>query len=143
MTARVATKPPRASSEDARLRMVRQRRRDTLPELAIRRHLHALGYRYRVDFSLPGTRRRADIAFVRRRVVVFVDGCFWHSCPVHATRPRRNAKWWSDKLSKNISRDRDTDQRLLSAGWRVLRVWEHEEPYLAVERIVDSLRQVL
>ena len=65
---------------------------------------------------------------MRARVVVFVDGCFWHACPLHGTRPKANKEWWRVKLQSNVARDRDTDSRLLEAGWTVIRAWEHEEP---------------
>jgi DNA mismatch endonuclease Vsr len=80
--------------------MARQRTRDTGPELAVRQRLHALGYRYRVDHRpLPELRARGDLVFTRARVVVFVDGCFWHRCPQHATSPRHNGSWWQAKLA--------------------------------------------
>lgn len=120
--------------------MQRQRQRDTAPEVALRRLLFACGLRYRVDYPLPGLRRRADIAFTRRRVAVFVDGCFWHGCPLHGTQPKRNGLWWSEKLAANRSRDRDTDRRLRAAGWTVLRVWEHEAPSRASRRIERRVR---
>ncbi|HEV8055719.1 MAG TPA: very short patch repair endonuclease [Nocardioidaceae bacterium] len=116
--------------------MQAQRRRDTVPELALRSQLHRKGLRFRVDrVVLPGIRRRADVVFARARVAVFVDGCFWHACPQHATRPRANADWWAEKLAANERRDRDTDQRLDAAGWRVVRVWEHEDMAAAAEQI--------
>ena len=122
--------------------MQRQRRSDTKPEVLIRRHLHAAGLRYRVDVApLPGMRRRADIVFPRARLAVFVDGCFWHVCPLHATWPARNAEWWRDKLLANEARDRDTDAALAAAGWRVVRVWEHEDPFLAAERIRSEVQR--
>ena len=121
-------------------RMSRQARRDTKPELELRRRLHRLGYRYRVNCSLPGMpRRRADITFTAKRVVVFVDGCFWHGCPQHATSPRNNGAWWAEKLRRNIERDRETDASLRAAGWTVLRIWEHENAELAVRRVVETL----
>lgn len=120
--------------------MVRQRRRDTKPELAVRRALHARGWRYRVDRApLPGLRRRADVLFPRHRVAVYVDGCFWHSCPDHATTPKTNTTWWQDKLAATTGRDRDTDQLLETAGWHALHVWEHEAPADAVSRIESQL----
>jgi DNA mismatch endonuclease, patch repair protein len=119
--------------------MQRQRRRDTAPELAIRSALHRAGARYRVDHSLPGLRRRGDIVFAGRRVVVFVDGCFWHGCPEHATWPMENAEWWRNKIEANRARDRDTDARLSNDGWTVVRIWEHEAPEKAVARIVCVL----
>lgn len=109
-------------------RMSRQRRRDTEPELLLRRALHRRGLRYRVHMPLPGMpRRRADLTFTRARVVVFVDGCFWHCCPLHGTAPTANGAWWAEKLAGNVARDRDTNQRLRADGWIVLRFWEHED----------------
>jgi DNA mismatch endonuclease, patch repair protein len=123
--------------------MVRQRRRDTAPEQAIRRALHAAGLRYRIDVSpLPGFRRRADVVFTRRKLAVFVDGCFWHSCPLHATSPKANNSWWTSKLEANVQRDRDTDLRLREAGWTVIRVWEHENPLAAAAEIARVVREV-
>ncbi len=120
--------------------MSRQRRRDTAPEVALRRELHRRGARFFVDRApLPGLRRRADLVFPRRRVAVYVDGCFWHRCPVHATAPKNNAEWWSAKLTGNVARDRDTDARLAAAGWTVVRIWEHEDPVLAADRVQNAL----
>jgi DNA mismatch endonuclease (patch repair protein) len=129
------TVPP-ASSPDARARMTAQRRRDTQPELALRRELHRLGLRYRVHRRpLKGLRREADVVFLGARVAVFVDSCFWHCCPEHGTWPSANGDWWREKLIGNQRRDRDTDARLQSEGWTVARVWEHEEPREAAEKI--------
>lgn len=97
--------------------------------------------RFRVDWPLPDLpRRRADIAFTRRHVAVFVDGCFWHACPVHRTAPASNAVWWATKLEKNVLRDRDTDEHLGRLGWTVLRFWEHEEPLSAADVIEEAVR---
>ena len=121
-------------------RMSRQARKDTAPELALRKELHRRGCRFRKEWAVPGLpRRRIDIAFTRRRVAVFVDGCFWHACPVHATAPLANGAWWSAKLSKNVARDRDTDDHLRRLGWTVVRVWEHETLGQAADRIVSVL----
>lgn len=116
-------------------------RRDTPCELALRSAVHRLGLRYRVDWPLPGTRRRADLAFVRARVAVFVDGCFWHGCPQHATQPKANAAWWRDKLAANVARDRDTDIALRKAGWLVLRFWEHADMERAARMIGRAVRR--
>ncbi|WP_238350402.1 DNA mismatch endonuclease Vsr [Kribbella shirazensis] len=122
--------------------MSRQARRDTQPELELRRRLHRLGYRYRVNHPLPGMpRRRADLTFTARRVAVFVDGCFWHGCPEHATSPRHNGVWWAEKLRRNVERDRETDSLLVDAGWTVVRIWEHEDPDLATQRVVRALTE--
>ncbi|MFF0489307.1 very short patch repair endonuclease [Nocardia sp. NPDC004068] len=117
-------------------RMSRQRRVGTAPETALRKELHRRGLRFFVDRApLPGLRRRADLVFPRRKVAVYVDGCFWHSCPRHATRPKNNAEWWAEKLAGNVARDRDTDARLTAAGWVVVRVWEHENASDAADRV--------
>ncbi|MCJ0894138.1 very short patch repair endonuclease [Rhodococcus sp. ARC_M5] len=121
-------------------RLSKQKRRDTKPEVALRRALHRRGLRYFVDRApLKGMRRRADLVFPKRKVAVYVDGCFWHSCPVHATKPRNNAQWWADKLAANVARDRDTDEKLLAEGWRVVRIWEHEDPAIAADRVENEL----
>lgn len=126
---------PGASSREARARMQATRRRDTPCELALRSAVHRLGLRFRVDWSLPGTRRRADLAFVSARVAVFVDGCFWHGCPNHGTWPKANAAWWRHKIETNVARDRNTHAVLTAAGWRVLRFWEHQDMSRAALRV--------
>lgn len=131
---------PTASSESVRERMRRQKGRNTKPELLIRSELHRRGLRYRVDYrAVADSRSRVDIAFTRQRLAVFVDGCFWHSCPEHGSEPASNAEWWRDKLGANVHRDRRVDCELESAGWRVLRIWEHESVSVAVERILSAL----
>jgi DNA mismatch endonuclease, patch repair protein len=125
------------SSASVSARMSRQGRRDTEPELALRRELHRLGLRYRVDHPLPGMlRRRAAV-----HLAVFVDGCFWHACPEHATQPASNATWWSEKLKANVARDRDTDARLIEQGWCVLRFWEHADMRAAADTVEDTWRR--
>jgi DNA mismatch endonuclease (patch repair protein) len=124
-------------------RMSRQARRDTKPEIELRRRLHRLGYRYRVNSPLPGMpRRRADVTFTAKRVAVFVDGCFWHGCPEHSTSPRNNGAWWAEKLRRNVERDRETDSYLRRAGWTVVRIWEHEDPETATLRVIRTLTAV-
>lgn len=116
-------------------------RRDTAPEISLRKALHARGMRYRVQIPVPGRgRRRIDIAFTRVRLAVFVDGCFWHGCPDHGVRPRANSEWWEWKLARNAERDRDTDQVLASQGWSVLRVWEHDCPAPGVDEVIRRVR---
>jgi DNA mismatch endonuclease (patch repair protein) len=122
--------------------MSRARRRDTRPEVLIRREAHRRGLRYRVDAAIPGLpKRRADMTFGGVRVVVFVDGCFWHSCPQHESIPRANREWWLAKLRRNTERDRETDAHLEGLGWTVLRFWEHEEPVGAVDVIERAVRR--
>lgn len=131
-----------ASSQTARATMVANRSRDTGPELAVRRAVHALGMRYRVDVRpLPHVRRTADLVVGSVKVAVFVDGCFWHSCPRHSTRPAANAAYWDQKLRRNTERDAETDILLADAGWRAIRVWEHEDPSLAAAAILDEVRR--
>ncbi|GGX89427.1 very short patch repair endonuclease [Streptomyces fructofermentans] len=128
------------SSAAVSARMSRQGSRDTAPELAVRRLLHAAGRRYRVNVPVPGMPRRTiDIVFGRARVAVFMDGCFWHGCPTHATRPRANAEWWRAKLDRNIARDRETTEHLRAAGWTVLRFWEHEPAEDVARRITAAV----
>ena len=118
------------------------RRTDTKPELALRHALHRLGYRYRKDYRLDldgGRRVRPDIAFTARKVAVFVDGCFWHSCRWHGTRPRANTHYWLPKLKRVATRDRKVRQLLTRAGWRVLRLWEHVPPERAADLIGKAL----
>ncbi len=121
-------------------RMSRQRSVGTAPEIALRSELHRRGLRYFVDRApLKGLRRRADLVFPRRKVAVYVDGCFWHSCPEHATHPKNNALWWAEKLAGNVARDRDTDARLIAAGWAVVRIWEHENAAVGADRVQTVL----
>lgn len=118
------------------------RRRDTKPELELRRALHGLGMRFRVDhrLDLPGGRARPDIAFTRRRVAIFVDGCFFHGCPEHGNRRSiKNAEYWVPKLEGNVVRDRRTDDALRDAGWTVVRIWEHEPLESAVEKVRSAV----
>ncbi|WP_438938466.1 very short patch repair endonuclease [Amycolatopsis orientalis] len=122
--------------------MKANRRSDTKPEVALRRALHRLGFRYRKDHRLDlpaGVRVRPDIVFTRRKVAVFVDGCFWHVCPEHGREPTRNEWYWTPKLRRNIERDRLADAALGEAGWRVVRIWEHED----VQSAVGKVREVV
>jgi DNA mismatch endonuclease (patch repair protein) len=122
--------------------MQANRSSNTGPEIALRRALHRRGLRFRIhQAAIPGLRCRPDILFTRARVAVFVDGCFWHSCPVHATQPSANREWWRDKLAANVARDRRHDAALLEAGWLPLRIWEHETPADAAGRVEHAVRQ--
>lgn len=116
--------------------MSRHPRRDTGPELALRRLLHVAGYRYRVAYPVPGFPRRSiDLAFTRYRVAVFVDGCFWHGCSEHRQVPASNREWWATKLEENRARDEATTAHLEQLGWTVLRFWEHTEPGTAFREV--------
>ena len=117
------------------------RRRDTAPEMALRRALWRRGLRYRVHAACAGA-CHPDILFPACRVAVFVDGCFWHMCPSHATFPSSNGEWWAEKLAANVERDRRHDSRLRDAGYTVVRVWEHEDPERAACRISELVREI-
>ncbi|WP_269803216.1 very short patch repair endonuclease [Streptomyces sp. Go-475] len=131
-----------ASSNAARATMRANRSQDTKPELALRRAIHALGLRYRVSIRpLPSLRRTADIVFTRAKVAVFLDGCFWHGCPVHHTLASANATYWQDKVRRNRERDQDTNAQLAAAGWTVLRFWEHEDLAAAALRVAEVVRR--
>lgn len=120
--------------------MARIRGRDTAPEMLLRRALWKKGVRYRVNYrASPG---RADIAFPSKRVLVFVDGCFWHGCPDHYVMPRSRAGFWARKLRENVDRDRRQTLQLEAKGWKVLRFWEHEV-FTGLEDVVGSVRAAL
>lgn len=115
------------------------RGRDTKPEIALRKALWGLGYRYRLESRLPG---KPDVVFPRYRVVLFIDGCFWHKCPEHFQMPKNNREFWNRKLTANVVRDRQIDKQLLEAGWKVIRIWEHQvktDLVGAVETVVSVL----
>jgi DNA mismatch endonuclease (patch repair protein) len=134
------TERPVPSSAGVSARMSRHPRRDTGPELALRRLLHATGYRYRVSYPVPGLPRRSiDIAFTRAKVAVFIDGCFWHGCPDHGQVPTANNAWWIAKLDRNRERDVATAAHLAALGWTVLRLWEHTEPSRALDEVTAVL----
>ncbi|MDQ0698416.1 DNA mismatch endonuclease (patch repair protein) [Streptomyces sp. W4I9-2] len=118
------------------------RSRDTKPERLIRRLVHANGLRYRVAARpLPDLRRTADMVFRPAKVAVFIDGCYWHGCPEHYVSPKTNPGYWSEKVARNVARDRDTDERLSAAGWLVLRFWEHQSSDACALSIISAVRE--
>ncbi|MFG2938471.1 very short patch repair endonuclease [Streptomyces sp. NPDC048282] len=135
--------PPKgswASSAAKRRNMQAVRSRDTKPELLVRRLVHAHGLRYRVAARpLPELRRTADLVFRPAKVAVFIDGCYWHGCPEHYVSPKTNPGYWSDKVARNVERDRDTDKQLERAGWLVLRFWEHASAQASAAEIVEMV----
>lgn len=138
----MAPADPTPSSPAATATMRANRRRDTAPELALRKALHAAGLRFRVDYAIrpdAGRLVRPDIAFTARRLAVFVDGCFWHGCHDHHRAPQANSEYWSSKVDRNRNRDLRDTARLSDAGWRVLRFWEHEPVEECVAAIVNEL----
>lgn len=121
--------PPYLTTPGRSRNMAAIRRRDTKPEVALRSALHRSGYRFRKDLPIraDGKLIRPDIVFTKRKVAIFVDGCFWHSCPVHGRRPTSNTDYWAPKLAGNAKRDRDQTTALRASGWTVMRFWEHDE----------------
>ena len=133
---------PTPTSPAATKKMRSNRRSDTKPEVSLRSTLHRSGLRFRKDYLIRlsgGKAVHVDIAFTRSRMAVFVDGCFWHSCPEHGTIPKSNQQYWVPKLKENVDRDRAIDQELRAAGWRVLRFWEHVNPEAAKSEIMSVL----
>jgi DNA mismatch endonuclease, patch repair protein len=119
--------------------MAAVRRANTKPEVQLRSALHAAGYRFRTDFPIRIDRRlvRPDVAFTKVRVAVFMDGCFWHQCPMHGEVPATNVEFWKTKLEGNAERDRAQTQLLTDDGWLVVRIWEHE-PLESATAIVEA-----
>ncbi len=129
---------PPPSSDAALRRMQAAKPKDTAPEKALRSALHHKGLRFRIDVRpLRELNRRADIVFRSTKVAVFVDGCFWHGCPIHGTQAKANAEFWRVKILQNRERDADTNQQLKEAGWKVIRIWEHEDPGETSEKIFN------
>ncbi len=121
--------------------MSRIRGKHTTPELRLRKALWAKGLRYRLHWKIEG---RPDICFPGKRIAIFVDGCFWHGCPVHSTNPKNNAEFWETKLSKNIERDRQVTASLTTKGWQVLRFWEHavkNDIHGVVEEVIQAINR--
>jgi DNA mismatch endonuclease (patch repair protein) len=128
------------SSPEVSDRMSLHPRKDTRPEVALRRALFGRGLRYRVHLSVPGLpRRTVDVAFPGVKVAVFVDGCFWHGCPEHGMTPASNREWWRRKIDGNRRRDEQTSGHLVSLGWEVLRFWCHEEVSDMVDVVAASV----
>jgi DNA mismatch endonuclease, patch repair protein len=134
---------PHPTSAAASAVMRANRKKDTNPELAIRRLLFAQGLRYRIHFGIRtgGTLVKPDIVFPGRRVAVFVDGCFWHSCPEHGTNPKVNTGYWGAKLERNRQRDQLVTEKLRADGWTVIRIWEHVPAAEACEVVKDAVCQ--
>ncbi len=120
--------------------MRRVKGKNTKPELRVRSALHRRGLRYRLNYSLPG---KPDIVFVKPRVAVFIDSCFWHGCPQHLRMPKSNKEYWDSKISRNVARDAEVNAEYADSGWKQLRFWEHElkEDFdLCVDRIERTVR---
>jgi DNA mismatch endonuclease (patch repair protein) len=134
---------PKPGSPQVSAAMRGNRKRDTRPEMALRSRLHSLGLRYRKNLRirLPDLTVTPDVVFLAARVAVFVDGCYWHCCPLHGTRPQGNSAYWKAKLSGNLARDRRVDRALAGAGWTVVRIWEHVAPAAAAGEVAAAVEQ--
>jgi DNA mismatch endonuclease (patch repair protein) len=130
------------TEEQRSFNMSRIRARDTGPELRLRKALFKAGVRgYRLRYRLMG---KPDLVFIRKRLAVFIDGCFWHKCPVHFVRPETRTGFWMNKIEGNVARDENVNAKLKEAGWRVLRFWEHEireNPEKVALAIAECLNQ--
>ena len=120
--------------------MARVKGKNTSPERLLRAALWRAGFRYRLNVKTPVA--RPDIIFPGAKVAVFVDGCFWHGCPDHYSRPRSREEFWSSKLASNVERDRRQSMELEEAGWRVIRIWECEV-FSGLKKIVQLIASVL
>ena len=118
--------------------------RDTKPELRLRRLLFRHGYRYRVNavVDVGDVRVRADVIFTRQRLAVFVDGCYWHGCPLHCRMPKDPGGYWRAKIEGNSRRDKFVRGVLASRGWRVIQVWEHEDVNAAAQAVEQALEEI-
>lgn len=134
--------PSWASSAAVRRCMQANRSSGTTPELRLRSELHRRGLRFRKNLTVRANdvRTTPDIVFTRARAAVFVDGCFWHRCPQHASSPKANSDYWSSKLEANVARDRRVDAALRDDGWLVLRFWEHQSPDESADAVILALR---
>ena len=134
---------PVPSSPEASRRMAATRGANNRADRLLRSALHRRGLRFWTQRRLiSGSTRTVDIVFPCARLAVFVDGCFWHDCPIHGSRPKANADWWRRKIARNVERDRDTDRLLRELGWRILRIWEHEGAEEAAGRVEDAYHGV-
>lgn len=140
-TPKVSGGRPQPLNQTVRNQMKKMPRRSSGPEMELRRELFRRGIRYRVNYrALPGT---PDLVFSRPRIAVFVDGCFWHGCPIHGSLPKNNREWWAEKLRRNRERDRCKDAELEALGWTVLHYWEHDDIDDAADEIVWLRAQIL
>ena len=122
-------------------RMRKQKIYDTKPESDIARACFALGLRYRKDVDIPEAKTRGDLVFKKHKLVVFVDGCFWHGCPWHYRTPKTRSEWRDAKIEKNKKRDVIKTRKLRRLGWKVVRVWEHVDPDKAAMKILSKTKE--
>lgn len=123
--------------------MKANKKTDTVPEKMIRSELHKRGYRFRKNYQIKDSEIHChvDIVFPRRKIAIFVDGCFWHACPRHGNLPGHNQNYWQKKLERNKVRDQQNTYGLSNRGWKVIRIWEHEETETALSKITKALER--
>jgi len=128
------------SPEQRKLNMSRIRGKNTGPEVKLRKLLYASGIRgYRIHYNLPG---KPDLVFVKRKIAIFIDGCFWHKCPVCFQEPETRKEFWRKKISSNVERDKKVNEQLQNEGWTIIRIWEHDvrkNPENILKQICDHL----
>lgn len=135
-------KGPKPSSSAAKSRMEAAKPKNTLPEIKLQTALAELGINFETDVKpIEDLHRRADVLIREGKIAIFVDGCFWHGCPIHGTQAKANAEFWADKIKRNQERDLDTNEHLEAAGWTVIRIWEHEDPNDAAKQIADIIKE--
>ena len=129
------------SAEQRSYNMSMIKGKDTNPEIILRKALYRKGIRgYRIHKDMLG---KPDIIFTNRKLVIFVDGCFWHKCPICFKSPESNKDFWTAKINRNVERDKEVSDEYIRLGWKLLRIWEHEIEHdieKCVERISDELK---
>jgi len=140
----IRKRAPKASSERVRFVMQRNVGHETEPEMKLRSALHKLGLRFRKDCNLESKLKiKADIVFPKPQVCVFVDGCFWHGCPLHFKVPKTHSAWWKEKIDDNKRRDLRQTRALKRRGWKVLRLWEHEITEKRLSKISVKIKNLI
>jgi DNA mismatch endonuclease, patch repair protein len=132
---------PKPSNASVTAVMRGNKKFDTKPEARLRSELHRRGLRFRKHLRIEaayGVRVAPDIAFPKKRLAIFVDGCFWHRCPEHGTSPRANSEYWLTKLNRNVERDERVNAALVEAGWTVVRLWEHVSIQDAADAVFEA-----
>jgi DNA mismatch endonuclease (patch repair protein) len=126
--------------EQRKLNMSRIRAKNTGPEVKLRKLLYTGDIRgYRIHYKLPG---KPDIVFVKKKIAIFIDGCFWHKCPEDFQEPETRKEFWMKKIHSNVERDKKVNEQLRNDGWKVIRIWEHEikkDPDAVIEKIRNKL----
>ncbi len=128
------------TQEQRKYNMSRIRGKNTGPEVKLRKLLYSSGIRgYRIHYNLPG---KPDIVFIKKKIAIFIDGCFWHKCPVCFQVPETRKEFWMKKINANVRRDEENLRKLTSDGWTVMRFWEHDvrkESDKIVEKILGYI----